>query len=211
MKLAAKLSSLLLLTGCSTATATAPTARFPEKDAVMAWPSLAACMDSLRRDPPGSGDPRRACVRIDFQNKLSRDFILRELTIGVDGTVLYAHQEGSDERGVFSEWPAFTVFLDRASPGTHQVQMIARLVGDPTVQPSLAGARWGLCSAFSFVSLPGGEMQLDEILYSRLDKNTPLAEAPSVRFLENGAPRQLEKGEGFSGPPLPGCSQPAPK
>lgn len=188
MKLAAKLVSLLLLTGCSTATATAPAARFPEKDAVMAWPSLAACMDSLRKDPPGPGDPRRACVRIDFQNKLSRDFILYGLEVKVDDTLLYARHEDSGVRGDFSEWPAFTVVLDRASPGPHNLLMTALLVADLAVQPAYVGYRWKVCHTHDFTLTSGGLLQLDEILYNLKDSKTPLEEGPRARTLENGSP-----------------------
>lgn len=189
MKLTAKLCSLLLLTGCSTATATAPAARFPEKDAVMAWPSLAACMDSLRRDPPGPGDPRRACVRIDFQNKLSRDFILYGLEVRVDDTLLYARHEDSGVRGEFSEWPAFTVVLDRASPGPHNLLMTALLMADLAVQPSLVSYRWRVCHAHAFTLTPEGMLQLDEVLYNLQDGKTSLEDGPRARTLENGSPR----------------------
>lgn len=211
MKLASKLSLLLLLTGCSSGPVvvapTLPRAKVTEP----AWPTLAACLDAIRRTPPGRVDTSRACARIDFENKLSPIFVLHALEVEIDGALLFVRHEPVGERGELADRRRFTVLLDQATPGKHDLRLTAWLLPDATVQPSLLGYRWEICSVHQFTLAPGNRFFLEMIVYEQRDGKTPVEESPMVRYLENGEKTAPGNGPDLVGAYHNGCPRPAPK
>lgn len=186
MKPAATLAVALLLASCSPGQPVFPPGTVTEP----AWPTLAACLEATRGTLAGPGSANGTCARIDFENMLSPMFVLRELIIEIDGTLLFALQEPtSGRRGQLSDARAFTAFLGQAAVGEHEVRLAAWLLPNPTIQPSLLGYRWRVCSKHYFTLTHGGGFDLRAILYERRGGQRPPHEWPSARYVENSDTR----------------------